>query len=378
MKALPQGKDSATFETDLFVAGGGPAGLAAAIAARAKGFDVIVADGAAPPIDKPCGEGLLQDAVAALRELGVVLGCTDGHVLRGISFDDAGISVGAEFRKGFGLGVRREVLHRRMVERAEECGVRFCWNSAVTGLWDRGAIAGGKTVRARWIVGADGIRSRVRRWAGLENSVSQAPRFACREHYRVKPWSDFAEVHWHGAEQMYATPVSPDEICVAVLSSTPNVRVAEGLKRFPKLALRLDGAPLASTERGAATRMCKLKRVVHGNVALVGDASGTVDAISAEGLSLGFRQAFALADALKADNLELYQRAHQRLLMRPRFMANVLLFLSRAQKIRRRTFQTMHAAPNVFDCMLAYHVGETRPLELAATGAQFSWRFLTA
>ena len=47
--------------TDIFVIGGGPAGLATAIAARQRGFDVVVADGAQPPIDKPCGEGLMPD-----------------------------------------------------------------------------------------------------------------------------------------------------------------------------------------------------------------------------------------------------------------------------------------------------------------------------
>src|ERR1022692_2180287 len=57
--------------TDLFVIGGGPAGLAAAIAARLKGLNVTLADGARPPIDKACGEGLMPDGLAALRSLGV-------------------------------------------------------------------------------------------------------------------------------------------------------------------------------------------------------------------------------------------------------------------------------------------------------------------
>ena len=51
--------------TDVFVIGGGPAGLAAAIAARERGCRVLVADGAEPPIDKACGEGLLPDGRAA-------------------------------------------------------------------------------------------------------------------------------------------------------------------------------------------------------------------------------------------------------------------------------------------------------------------------
>lgn len=53
-------------EIDVFVVGGGPAGLAAAIAARLKGFTVAVADGAHPPIDKACGEGLMPDSFGAL------------------------------------------------------------------------------------------------------------------------------------------------------------------------------------------------------------------------------------------------------------------------------------------------------------------------
>src|SRR5882762_7612553 len=63
----------------VLVIGGGPAGLAVAIAARRKGFDVTVADGAKPPIDKACGEGLMPGTVTALRELGVAIGPGDGQ-----------------------------------------------------------------------------------------------------------------------------------------------------------------------------------------------------------------------------------------------------------------------------------------------------------
>ena len=57
-----------TERADIFIVGGGPAGLAAAILARAKGFSVVVADHAQPPIDKACGEGLMPDTVAALED----------------------------------------------------------------------------------------------------------------------------------------------------------------------------------------------------------------------------------------------------------------------------------------------------------------------
>ena len=365
------------FDADLFVAGGGPAGLAAAIAARAKGFSVIVADGGKPPIGKTCGEGLLPDAVAELRNLKIAFAPSDGCPLYGIRFDDLRSSVEARFRGGLGFGVRREVLHQRMVERAEECGVMLAWNTPVTGLYDEGAIAGGTKVRARWVIGADGSSSRVRRWAGLERAASRKGRFAFRRHYGAAAWSDFTEVYWQADAQAYVTPVGRNEICVAFIADRSDVRGGALLRRFPELATRLADAPFADSERGAVTRTSGLRRVSRGRVALVGDASGTVDAITGEGLSLGFRQARALAEALSSEDLRQYERQHRLLSRRPRFMANVLLFLSRSPEIRRRTFQVMNAAPNIFDCMLAYHVGETKPLELAATGAQFSWRFLT-
>jgi menaquinone-9 beta-reductase len=70
-------------ETDGFIIGGGPAGLAA-IAARKRGFGVIVADGAQPPIDKACGEGPTPDTLAALRGLGIEVNECDGNPFRGI------------------------------------------------------------------------------------------------------------------------------------------------------------------------------------------------------------------------------------------------------------------------------------------------------
>jgi flavin-dependent dehydrogenase len=58
---------------DVVIIGGGPAGLAAAIAVRRKGLRVLVIDRACPTIDKVCGEGLMPDGLAALANLGVTV-----------------------------------------------------------------------------------------------------------------------------------------------------------------------------------------------------------------------------------------------------------------------------------------------------------------
>ena len=87
------------FDTDVFVVGGGPAGLAAAIASAQRGLRVIVADRAQPPIDKACGEGLMPDSLDVLARLGVSLeGCETG-TFHGIKFLGPGSSVAADSLK---------------------------------------------------------------------------------------------------------------------------------------------------------------------------------------------------------------------------------------------------------------------------------------
>ncbi len=92
--------------TDVFVIGGGPAGLAAAIAARQRGFRVLVADGAQPPIDKACGEGFLPDGLEALESLGVHVSFAEGYPFRGVRFLTSSLSAEAKFPGGSGLAVQ--------------------------------------------------------------------------------------------------------------------------------------------------------------------------------------------------------------------------------------------------------------------------------
>ena len=114
-------------QTDVFVVGGGPAGLAAALAVRQQGLSVVVADRAQPPIDKACGEGLMPDGVAALRRIGVELGTEHGVSFRGIRFLDGKQSAEATFPEGHGVGIRRLRLHRLLQEHAEKAGVALHW-----------------------------------------------------------------------------------------------------------------------------------------------------------------------------------------------------------------------------------------------------------
>jgi flavin-dependent dehydrogenase len=363
--------------TDLFVVGGGPAGLAAAIAARQRGFQVTVAERSAPPIDKACGEGIMPDGVAAARGLGIQLEEAGAQPFHGIRFREGEIAVEAGFPAGTGLGLRRTVLHRLMVRRAEDCGVNLAWGARVTGIGPQGVETEEGLVRARWIVGADGGDSAVRRWAGLDASVRDSRRYGFRRHYRVAQHTDFMELYWSDGCQLYITPVGDSEVCVAVLSRDPRLRLDDALPRFPDAMRRLRGAEPSSLERGAVTASRRLRQVCRGNVALVGDASGSVDAITGEGMCLLFQHATALAQAIQAGDLGLYRAAHRRAGQRPRMMASLMLSLDHRRALRGRVLRALASRPKLFRGMLAMHVGEQSVLDFAGNGLALGWRMLT-
>ena len=201
----------------------------------------------------------------------------------------------------------------------------------------------------------------MRHAAGLDAASSESTRFGFRRHYRISPWTDFVEVHWGSRCQLYVTPVSRDEVGVALLSRDSHLRLDTALREFPELERRLRGARPCSIERGAVTVSRKLRRVFHGRTVLVGDASGSVDAITGEGLSLSFHQAVALSEALVHGSLAYYEKEHARISRRPAFVAGMLLALDRSASLRRNVFRMMALDPQIFPKLLARCVARVEP-----------------
>jgi flavin-dependent dehydrogenase len=364
---------------EVLVAGGGPAGLAAAIAARQAGFEVAVVDCAQPPIDKACGEGIMPDGLAALAALGVHADVRRAASFRGIRFIHGGQSVEGSFASGVGYGIPRTVLHQWLVDRAAECGVSLHWGRRITGLLPDGLMVEGSRVPARWLICADGQNSKLRKVAGLEPATPPHFRFGFRRHYRMAPWSDFVEVHWSGCGQMYVTPVADDQVCVALITCHKELRFDAALGSFPQLAARLEPATILGSTMGAISATRTLEKVHCGRIALIGEAAGSVDAITGEGLAIAFQQAIALANALRAGDLTDYERAHSHAMRMPRRMAALMLLMDNRRRLRERTFRALVAEPGIFQRMLSIHTGSLSPLEFGlGRGLSFGWRLLTA
>lgn len=305
---------------DLIVVGGGPAGLATALHAQRAGLSVRVIEQRPAVVDKACGEGIMPAGVAHLAALDVH---PAGRELHGIRYCAGERAAETRFRGAPGRGVRRTELHRALRAAVAEAGVPV----------DRGRVrevvqqAGGVVVEghaAGHVVVADGLHSPLRHALGLDRPVRGPARYGLRRHVRRAPWTDLVEVHWASRAEAYVTPVAEDEVGIAVLTSR-RAPYAEHLAQFPRLLERLAGAEWTTTVRGAGPLRHASRRRVSGRALLVGDASGYIDALTGEGVSLALAQAEAAVAAICAGRLGDYERQWRRIVRRHRWLTEALV-----------------------------------------------------
>jgi flavin-dependent dehydrogenase len=178
---------------------------------------------------------------------------------------------------------------------------------------------------------------------------------------------------------MYVTPVGKNQVCVALITSQQDLRFDAALQSFSKLAARLEQAEIVGRTTGAITASPKIGMVQNGNVALIGEAAGSVDAITGEGLSIAFQQAVALAAAMKADRLEDYQQAHEQITRVPRNIGRLLLSMDGRHRFRGRVLSALERQQEAFRRMIAIHTGASSAREFGMEQALLlGWNLLRA
>lgn len=361
---------------DAVVVGGGPAGLAFAIAAAERGLDVTVLERRAGPLDKACGEGLLPAGVRALERLGArpYLTAEDTSPISEIRWIEPCRDV-ARLRlpPPGGLGIRRTALSAALLARAREAGVEVQADADVTGhrrepdrIW---AVArGGGAVPARVLVAADGLASPTRRREGLEAPAPRRTRFGLRRHISVPPWADAVEVHFGEDAEAYVTPAGAHRVGIAVLferreRTTPSFEALLG--RFPELARLVAAAEPESAVRGAGPFDRRATARIADRLVLLGDAAGYVDAVTGEGIALALCCAEDLAALLPGalargagrEALLPYEAAWRRRFRPYAAWTRTVLGLARRPGIRRHVLALAAARPGPFERLVAAAVG---------------------
>ena len=357
---------------DVAVVGGGPAGLATATFAARAGLSTVLFERASGPPDKACGEGLMPAGVRVLEALGAMACLTraDWHPFVGIRYlQEDGSCAEGRLPAGGGRGIRRTALGSALARCAAESGVELRWDCPVDSFERSGETitvrTGPARVQARVLVAADGLSSRMRGLAGLERPAPRRQRFGLRQHFGVRPWTEWVEVHLHEGIEAFVTPTGESRVGVAFLWERGALQgpasVEAFLTRFPVLAARLAGAPIDSRPRGAGPLAQSARGRTADGVVLVGDAGGYVDAITGEGISLALTCAQALAALLPTalgagatrQALRPYQRFHAREFRRYALVCRAMLGLARHPVIRRRVVRFLGAHPRLFDRLIA-------------------------
>jgi 2-polyprenyl-6-methoxyphenol hydroxylase-like FAD-dependent oxidoreductase len=293
------------------------------------GHDVAVLERAQFPSDTLSTHSISRSGVVQLSRWGLLdrVLASGAPAIREVTFHARGESVTRQVKQHAGVDVlvapRRRVLDTIVADAAQAAGAGVRFGVTVTGLRSEAGRVVGVTARdpagapleldARFVVGADGLHSRVARSVGAPIDVAGHADGATHYAYYAGP-------SWHGTEFFVADgtfagvfPTNDGEACIWVCSPAHRAeRIRRGAASLPgafdemlagaapELAARLRRARRTSPVRGAKRLPNQVRRASGPGWALVGDAGYHRDAITGYGISDAFRDAELLAVALDA------------------------------------------------------------------------------
>jgi flavin-dependent dehydrogenase len=304
---------------DVAIAGGGPAGAALAIELGRRGVRVNLYEKARHPRLKACGEGLLPHGVAALA---AIAGLPEAPRVRGLRFVAAGASTHADFPDGFGLVVRRDRFDAWLLDRA-----------AATPNVDARMGTPYRAEGERFVVGADGRHSCFhRRFAA---GRAPHPRVGLSAHViGLDEVGDRVEVFFHRDGELYVAPTGGGETLVAGLFHRERFRrdgIAYLLKAIPGVRDRAVRVQFTTPVLAASPLGLRLPRIVDRNLLLIGDAAGSPDPITGDGIALALSSVRPAADAIVSGDLDSYERIRLAMGRNADRLGRLLLAVSRAE-----------------------------------------------
>jgi flavin-dependent dehydrogenase len=316
------------YRYDVAVVGARAAGAATALLLARMGHDVLLLDAAFFPSDTISTHQLARPGVVQLDRWGLLpdVLASGAPAIRAVSFTAGGETVRRTVKDSAGVDVlvapRRHVLDTVLVEAAVAAGAVLASGVRVTDVRrdPAGRVVGvhavdraGELVAvdARFVVGADGLGSRVAEAVG-------APYVERRPDGGAVQYAYYEGVPWHGIELVVADrslvgvfPTHDEQACIWVATPAADARDARRRAGYrdeaftaqlalgaPELADRLRAGRRVSRVTGMLRMPNQLRQAYGPGWALVGDAGYHRDAVTGHGMSDAYRDAELLAVAL--------------------------------------------------------------------------------
>jgi 2-polyprenyl-6-methoxyphenol hydroxylase-like FAD-dependent oxidoreductase len=296
------------------IIGAGPVGLFAALAlAHNSDYEVIVIEKNSLPIDKVCGQGILNKAVSLMSLLGIVVPQHQRYTFEGIRVFNLKFFKRLKINHFLlpikGIGIERLTLSSIFLKKiSQNPRISLIQNTRIMSIETHDKMLSLKDHNHKeffcdFLLLVDGLNSSLRSFLANNKNLNFPKRMGARFHIAQSPWSKNVEVYFNGGIEAYITPVRDDLVEIAFLwyqekISLPVLDLKEMLLRyFPQLIDRIDLSVSRDDFKviGPFPKASQTLSLANKRIFFLGDSYFFADGITGEGLFMGFRQAWQLS-----------------------------------------------------------------------------------